>query len=114
MAASTRSSSSASSAPASQPQAPDNARPVQHIPAADRCLRGGAEVLPQLGGSAVGLVDRAADRDDPGGAAAADGQALPRDEEDGAPHPRDEGDPAEVQGGQGAPAAGADEVLQGE
>ena len=42
-------------------RAPDHAALREHLPAADRRLRVGPQVLPQLVGHPVGLVDRAAD-----------------------------------------------------
>ena len=49
------------SSPRDRLRAPDHACPREHLPAADRRLRGGPEGLPQRHRRFVGLVDRAAD-----------------------------------------------------
>ncbi len=102
------------SSPEHRPRPPDHVCLSEHLPAADRRLRGGPPVLPQPRRALVGPVDRGADDPDAGDPAPADRQAVPLDAEAAAHAAADEGHPGEVQGRQAAPAAGDHEVLQGE
>src|SRR5437016_3406745 len=92
---STLSSTSACSRPARRQRAPDDVSPRQHLPAADRCVRGGPEGDPQRHRWIVGLVDRAADDPDPGAPDSADAQAVSLDAAAPATSARAEGDPDE-------------------